>query len=131
MTETFPRADLGPEQRYALTSLARNLGEQFARPVRARDYRAVPAQQLRRAVEATREVGIDISGELPNPWTDEVGQAADVVSRRAAGTPARIRRFGQYVDSATSVGMQQVLPRPVVPGPDRSPSSRRPGALPR
>ena len=30
MTETFPRADLGPEQRYALTSAARNLGEQFA-----------------------------------------------------------------------------------------------------
>jgi len=31
------------------------------------------------AVEAMAEVGIDISGEFPKPWTDEVVRAADVV----------------------------------------------------
>jgi protein-tyrosine-phosphatase len=31
------------------------------------------------AIAAMREVGIDITGEYPKPWTDEIVQAADVV----------------------------------------------------
>jgi protein-tyrosine-phosphatase len=31
------------------------------------------------AIEAMGEVGIDITGEYPKPWTDEIVQAADVV----------------------------------------------------
>ncbi|MGO9033319.1 arsenate reductase/protein-tyrosine-phosphatase family protein, partial [Mycobacterium sp.] len=31
------------------------------------------------AIEAMAERGIDISGEYPKPWTDEIVQAADVV----------------------------------------------------
>ncbi len=31
------------------------------------------------AVQAMGEVGIDITGEYPKPWTDEIVQAADVV----------------------------------------------------
>jgi arsenate reductase (thioredoxin) len=31
------------------------------------------------AIEAMAEVGIDITGEFPKPWTDEIVQAADVV----------------------------------------------------
>lgn len=30
-------------------------------------------------VEAMREVGIDISGEFPMPWTEEIARAADVI----------------------------------------------------
>jgi hypothetical protein len=31
----------------------------------------------RAAIEAMAEVGIDITGEFPKPWTDEIVQAAD------------------------------------------------------
>ena len=37
------------------------------------------------AVEAMAEVGIDISGEFPKPWTDEVVRAADVVITMGCG----------------------------------------------
>ena len=37
------------------------------------------------AVEAMRERGIDISGEYPKPWTDEVVRAADVVITMGCG----------------------------------------------
>ncbi len=37
------------------------------------------------AVEAMTEVGIDISGEYPKPWTDEIVQAADVVVTMGCG----------------------------------------------
>ena len=37
------------------------------------------------AVEAMEERGIDISGEYPKPWTDEVVQAADVVITMGCG----------------------------------------------
>jgi arsenate reductase len=39
------------------------------------------------AIEAMAEIGIDITGEFPKPWTDEVVQAADVVITMAAATP--------------------------------------------
>ena len=37
------------------------------------------------AVEAMRERGVDISGEYPKPWTDEVVRAADVVISMGCG----------------------------------------------
>ena len=37
------------------------------------------------AVEAMKERGIDISGEYPKPWTDEVVKAADVVITMGCG----------------------------------------------
>ena len=37
------------------------------------------------AIAAMSEVGIDITGEFPKPWTDEVVQAADVVITMGCG----------------------------------------------
>jgi len=37
------------------------------------------------AVAAMREVGIDITGEFPKPWTDEIVRAADVVVTMGCG----------------------------------------------
>nr|WP_304455807.1 arsenate reductase ArsC [Nocardiopsis sp. YSL2] len=37
------------------------------------------------AVEAMKEVGIDIATEFPKPWTDEVVRAADVVVSMGCG----------------------------------------------
>lgn len=37
------------------------------------------------AVQAMAEVGIDITGEYPKPWTDEIVQAADVVVTMGCG----------------------------------------------
>ncbi len=37
------------------------------------------------AIAAMREVGIDITGEFPKPWTDEIVQAADVVITMGCG----------------------------------------------
>ena len=37
------------------------------------------------AVQAMAEVGIDITGEFPKPWTDEIVQAADVVITMGCG----------------------------------------------
>ena len=34
------------------------------------------------AVEAIAEVGIDITAEFPKPWTEEIGQAADVAATK-------------------------------------------------
>jgi protein-tyrosine-phosphatase len=37
------------------------------------------------AITAMREVGIDITGEFPKPWTDEIVRAADVVVTMGCG----------------------------------------------
>jgi protein-tyrosine-phosphatase len=37
------------------------------------------------AVAAMREVGIDITGEFPKPWTEEIVRAADVVVTMGCG----------------------------------------------
>ncbi|MAT06880.1 MAG: phosphotyrosine protein phosphatase [Acidimicrobiaceae bacterium] len=36
-------------------------------------------------VSAMREVGIDVAGELPQPWTDEMARAADVIVSMGCG----------------------------------------------
>lgn len=50
------------------------------------------------AVQAMSEVGIDIAGELPLPWTDEVVQAADVVITMGCGDACPIFPGTRYED---------------------------------
>lgn len=52
------------------------------------------------AVQAMAERGIDISGEYPKPWTDEIVQAADVVVTMGCGDACPIfpgRRYEEWV----------------------------------
>ena len=50
------------------------------------------------AVAAMREVGIDISGEFPKPWTDEVVRAADVVVTMGCGDACPVFPGKRYED---------------------------------
>lgn len=50
------------------------------------------------AVEAMAEIGIDISGEFPKPWTDEVVRAADVVVTMGCGDACPIFPGKTYQD---------------------------------
>jgi arsenate reductase len=52
------------------------------------------------AVEAMAERDIDISGEYPKPWTDEIVQAADVIITMGCGDACPIfpgRRYEEWV----------------------------------
>jgi protein-tyrosine-phosphatase len=44
------------------------------------------------------EVGIDISGEFPKPWTDEIVRAADVVVTMGCGDACPVFPGKRYVD---------------------------------
>lgn len=48
------------------------------------------------AVQAMGEVGIDITGEYPKPWTDEIVQAADVVITMGCGDACPVFPGGRY-----------------------------------
>ena len=50
------------------------------------------------AIEAMREVGIDISGEFPKPWTDEIARAADVIVTMGCGDACPIFPGKRYLD---------------------------------
>jgi len=50
------------------------------------------------AVAAMAEVGIDITGEFPKPWTDEVVRAADVVVTMGCGDECPYIPGKRYVD---------------------------------
>jgi len=50
------------------------------------------------AVAAMAEVGIDISGEYPKPWTDEIVRAADVVVTMGCGDACPIFPGKRYED---------------------------------
>jgi protein-tyrosine-phosphatase len=50
------------------------------------------------AIEAMREVGIDITNEYPKPWTDEIVQAADVVITMGCGDACPIFPGKRYVN---------------------------------
>ncbi len=52
------------------------------------------------AVEAMAEVGIDITGEFPKPWTDEIVQAADVIITMGCGDACPVFPGRRYVDWA-------------------------------
>ena len=52
------------------------------------------------AVQAMAERGIDISGEYPKPWTDEIVRAADVVVTMGCGDACPIipgRRYEEWI----------------------------------
>ena len=50
------------------------------------------------AVQAMAEVGIDISGEFPKPWTDEIVRAADAVITMGCGDACPIFPGKRYED---------------------------------
>ncbi len=50
------------------------------------------------AVRAMREIGIDIGGEIPQPWADEIIRAADVVVTMGCGDACPIFPGKRYVD---------------------------------
>ena len=52
----------------------------------------------RAAVEVMREVGLDIRGEFPKPWTDEVIQSADVIITMGCGDACPIFPGKRYED---------------------------------
>ena len=52
------------------------------------------------AIEAMAEVGIDVTGEYPKPWTDEIVRAADVVITMGCGDACPIFPGKRYEDWA-------------------------------
>jgi protein-tyrosine-phosphatase len=66
------------------------------------------------AVAAMAEVGIDISGEFPKPWTDEVVRAADVVITMGCGDACPIFPGKRYEDwtleDPNGLGVDSVRP---------------------
>jgi arsenate reductase (thioredoxin) len=66
------------------------------------------------AVEAMAERGIDITGEYPKPWTNEVVQAADVVITMGCGDACPIFPGKRYEDWALAdpagKGVEEVRP---------------------
>ena len=50
------------------------------------------------AVFAMSEMGIDIGSELPQPWTDEIARAADVIVSMGCGDACPIYPGKRYVD---------------------------------
>jgi arsenate reductase (thioredoxin) len=67
------------------------------------------------AVAAMAERGIDISGEYPKPWTDEIVQAADVVITMGCGDACPVFPGKRYLDWTLDdpVGMSVEDVRPI------------------
>lgn len=58
-----------------------------------------PADLLNQAaVVAMAEKGVDISAEIPQPWTDEILRAADVVVTMGCGDACPVYPGKRYVD---------------------------------
>lgn len=58
-----------------------------------------PASEINpAAVAAMREVGVDITSEMPKPWTDEVVRAADVVVTMGCGDACPVIPGTRYED---------------------------------
>jgi protein-tyrosine-phosphatase len=66
------------------------------------------------AIAAMRERGIDISGEYPKPWTDEVVRAADVVITMGCGDACPVFPGTRYenwdLDDPAGMGVNDVRP---------------------
>lgn len=75
-----------------------------------------PGHQIDLAVVAAmQEVGIDITGEFPKPWTDEVVQAADVVITMGCGDACPVfpgKRYEEW-ELPDPAGMDLADVRPV------------------
>ena len=50
------------------------------------------------AVQAMAEAGVDISGEFPKPWTDEIARAADVIVTMGCGDACPVFPGKRYED---------------------------------
>ena len=58
-----------------------------------------PAEQVNQAaVAAMSEVGVNISGEIPQPWADEIVRAADVIVTMGCGDACPLYPGKQYID---------------------------------
>ena len=58
-----------------------------------------PGHEINRAaVAAMAEEGIDITGEFPKPWTDEIVRAADVVITMGCGDACPVFPGKRYLD---------------------------------
>jgi protein-tyrosine-phosphatase len=58
-----------------------------------------PADEINHAaVAAMAEVGVDITGEFPKPWTDEIVRAADVVVTMGCGDACPLFPGTRYED---------------------------------
>jgi arsenate reductase (thioredoxin) len=66
------------------------------------------------AIEAMKELGIDISSEFPKPWTDEIVQAADVVVTMGCGDACPLfpgKRYEDWeLDDPAGQGVDAVRP---------------------
>jgi arsenate reductase (thioredoxin) len=66
------------------------------------------------AIAAMAERGIDISGEYPKPWTDEVVRAADVVITMGCGDACPVfpgKRYEDWaLDDPAELGVEAVRP---------------------
>ncbi len=74
-----------------------------------------PGDQVNRAaVEAMKERGIDISGEYPKPWTDEIVRAADVVITMGCGDACPVfpgKRYEEWtLDDPAGLEVADVRP---------------------
>lgn len=66
------------------------------------------------AIAAMAEIGIDISGEYPKPWTDEIVRAADAVITMGCGDTCPIfpgKRYEDWeLDDPDGLGVEAVRP---------------------
>ena len=66
------------------------------------------------AIDAMREVGIDITQEFPKPWTDEIVKAADVVVTMGCGDTCPYfpgKRYEDWdLDDPAGLGVDAVRP---------------------
>ncbi|MCU1462482.1 MAG: protein-tyrosine-phosphatase [Acidimicrobiales bacterium] len=74
-----------------------------------------PADEINpSAVAAMAEVGIDITGEFPKPWTDEIVRAADVVITMGCGDACPFYPGTRYedweLDDPAGQGLDAVRP---------------------
>jgi protein-tyrosine-phosphatase len=67
------------------------------------------------AIAAMAEVGIDITGEFPKPWTDEIVRAADVVVTMGCGDACPLYPGKRYEDwvLADPAGQDVAAVRPI------------------
>jgi arsenate reductase (thioredoxin) len=58
-----------------------------------------PADEVNQAaVTAMAEVGVNISGEIPQPWADEIVRAADVIVTMGCGDACPLYPGKRYID---------------------------------
>lgn len=74
-----------------------------------------PADQLNPTViAAMAEVGVDISGEIPQPWADEIVRAADVIVTMGCGDACPLYPGKRYLDwdldDPSGANLEQVRP---------------------